>query len=166
MPRTYEPIATTTLGSNQASVTFSAIDQTFTDLLIIASIKVTAGGLVFKPNANNSSIYSGTQLYGDGSSATSNRLTTAQLGGTGLYLPNGSVSTTEFTVVHLHFQNYSNTTTNKTVISRYANSQSRTGAGAHLAATTSAISSLVFSCDGGGNIASGTVITLYGIKAA
>jgi len=38
MPTTYEPIATTTLGSATASITFSTISGAYTDLVLVASI--------------------------------------------------------------------------------------------------------------------------------
>lgn len=165
MAATYEPIYTTTLGSNQSTVSFSSFGG-YTDLRIVCNVKVTAGGFIFKPNSNSSSIYSATYLYGNGSSASSSRLTTGDLGGTGLYLLNGSVSNSNFIPVILDFMNYTNTTTYKTVLARFSNKDSYVGASVLLAQTTSAITTLDFSCDGGGSIASGSTFTLYGIKAA
>ena len=162
---TYEPIATTTLGSNQSNVTFNLFSG-YTDLRIVCNIKITAGGLAIKPNANNSSIYSVTNLRGNGSAASSTRLTTGDLGATGLYLFNGAVSTSNFNCVTLDFLNYANTTTFKTMLARFNNTDNFVGATVGLAQTTSAITSLVFSCDGGGSIASGSTFTLYGILAA
>jgi hypothetical protein len=62
--------------------------------------------------------------------------------------------------------NYTNTTTYKTILIRANDSGEAVGAIVGLAQTTSAVSSLELSCDGGGQIASGTSITLYGIAAA
>lgn len=162
---TYTPIATTTLGSNQASVTLSSLGG-YTDLRIVLALKNTAGGFAIQPNSNTSSIYSTTNMRGNGTSASSTRLTTADLGGTGLYLQNGSVSTTDFSTVILDFLNYGNTTTYKTMLARFNNPSNLVGATVGLMQSTAAITSLVFSCDGGGQLASGTVITAYGITAA
>ena len=43
MTATYDCIATTTLGSDQASVTFSAISGNYTDLVIVGNGALTAG---------------------------------------------------------------------------------------------------------------------------
>ena len=43
MPTTYEPIATTTLGSAQSSVTFSAISGSYTDLVIVINGALSSG---------------------------------------------------------------------------------------------------------------------------
>jgi len=42
MPATYEPIATTTLGSAAATITFSSIPATYTDLVIVFAGTATA----------------------------------------------------------------------------------------------------------------------------
>jgi hypothetical protein len=41
MPATYEPIATTTLGTAAASITFSSIPATYTDLRLISGHKAS-----------------------------------------------------------------------------------------------------------------------------
>ncbi len=46
MPKTYEPIATTTLGSAAATVTFSTIPGTYTDLVLIDYQFTTLDGFV------------------------------------------------------------------------------------------------------------------------
>jgi len=162
---TYEPIATYTFPSN-GTFTFSNISGAYTDLRIVCNIKSTAGGMSFNPNNTSSSIFSMTYLRGNGSAASSTRLSTADLGGTGYYLFNGAVSTTNFETVTIDLFNYSNTTTYKTVLVRFNNSTSWVGAAVGLAQTTSAITSLVFGFDGGGSYVSGSTITIYGIKAA
>ena len=74
MTATYEKIATTTLGSNQASVTFSSIPATYTDIVVIATGKTsTETTLYFRFNGDSGSNYSSTDIYGDGSAAGSFR---------------------------------------------------------------------------------------------
>ncbi len=77
MPATYEKIATTTLGSSSATITFSSIGSGYTDLRIVLTAKGTAGAGNSAVRFNNDSAtnYSSTFLGGDGSSATSQRNT-------------------------------------------------------------------------------------------
>jgi hypothetical protein len=160
MSSTYTPISTQTLGSNAASITFSSIPSTYTDLVIAGS--GTAGSSVsftLRFNGDTSSNYSITFMYGDGSSAASGR-TTSQT----FISAMGRVSTVESSTI-INLQNYSNTTTYKTVIGRGGASNSLTIAGIGVWRSTAAISSVVLSLEGGGNISAGTTLTLYGIKA-
>jgi hypothetical protein len=163
---TYEPIYSTTLSSNQSTVSFSSFGG-YTDLRIVANIKLTGtNGVYFKPNSDSSSVYSATTMYGNGSSTTSSRLTTGDLGGTGMYIPGGTFSTSNFSVLQIDFMNYTNTNVYKTALARYSTPGSRVGCSAELFAKTTAITTLEFGCDGGGSIASGSTFTLYGISNA
>jgi hypothetical protein len=73
MAATYEPIATTTLGSNAASYTFSSIPGTYTDLKILLSARNTAvENAVFVSFNGTTTTYSGKILFGNGASAASN----------------------------------------------------------------------------------------------
>ena len=73
MPATYEPIATTTLGSAASTITFSSIPNTFTDLrLVVVPQRNNAGSLVYRVNGSVSG-YSQTFIVGNGTSATSGR---------------------------------------------------------------------------------------------
>ena len=114
MTTTYEAIATTTLGSDSASVTFSTISGSYTDLVLVAVAGIiTSAGEAYQMriNSDSGSNYSQTEMWGNGSTASGNRRTSQTylfVGGSRV----GSQTTLEdqFT---LHFQNYSNTTTNK-----------------------------------------------------
>jgi anti-sigma-K factor RskA len=77
----------------------------------------------------------------------------------------GSPQTTNDSLTKIDFMNYSNTTTFKTAINRADNANRGMDAIVNLWRSTSAITSikLYFSS---GNIASGAIATLYGIKAA
>lgn len=73
MPATYEPIATTTLGSTASTITFSSIPTTFTDLVFIFVGRGNSSNddLRLQFNSDTGTNYSRTDLYGNGSSALS-----------------------------------------------------------------------------------------------
>ncbi len=77
MPGSRFLIASNTLGSSAASVTFSGIPATYTDLVLKVSIRSNVansfGILNFRINSNSSAIYSDTYIEGDGSGASSSR---------------------------------------------------------------------------------------------
>jgi hypothetical protein len=161
MTSTYEKIATTTLGSSQANVTFSSIPATYTDLVLISNVKLTTSGgeyIAYQLNSNTSVVYSSTYLYGTGSSALSGRVFDEASGRFG----NGG--TGDFEVNITNFNNYSNSTTYKTVISRSNVVGSYTLCYISLWRDTSAINSIKL-FPASANWASGSTFTLYGIKA-
>ena len=162
---TYEAIATQTLGSAAASVTFSSIPGTYTDLVLVASTSTThsaATNLRYKFNGSSASIYSGVFLTGDGSSAAS-----STSGGTSTFGYFGTItnSATEFGVVVCSINNYSNATTFKTTLSRANYASGMTSAVVGLAQTTSAVSSLLIQF-GAGDLRTGSTFSLYGIASA
>jgi len=157
---TYEPIATTTLGSAQSSVTFSSISGSYTDLVLIGNWKLSANGnILMTLNSDTGTNYSETTMYGDGTSAASGRQTNASSIRVGFA---GYSTNNVMNIVNL--QNYSNTTTYKTVVLRW-NSEEYTDARVGLWRSTSAITSITLTASSG-NISSGSTFTLYGIKAA
>jgi hypothetical protein len=165
MPATYEPIATTTLGSAQASFSFTSIPGTYTDLVAVV-VAASSGNLKIELNSDTGTNYSNTVLYGTGVPG-SNALSARNINSTGLLFGTGA-NTVGNGVNLYHFMNYSNTTTNKTVFSRSGNNE--TGglvrADIGLWRNTSAITSIRFISSLGADLATGSVFTLYGIKAA
>lgn len=160
MAVTYSQIATQTLGSAASSVTFSSIPGTYTDLRIVyASTASSDAGNYLRFNSDSGSNYSRTNLYGNGSSAGSDR----QSNVTGIYGP--FTMSSNVTTNFIDVMNYSNTTTNKTVLVRAGAANNSTLATVGLWRSTSAITSIVITCDGA-NFASGSIFSLYGIKAA
>ena len=113
---TYTPIATTTLGSAQSSVTFSTISGSYTDLVLIGSYGTANGNCpLMQFNSDTGSNYSITELVGNGSSASSSRRSNGTsidiaktVGGNGNLEQNFVIS----------IQNYSNSTTYKTALVR------------------------------------------------
>lgn len=163
MTATYEKIATNTLGSSAASVTFSSISGAYTDLVVIISAQCNRSGnndfFKAKINTDTGSNYSLTTLYGTGSAAGSSRTSSAT------YLEFGVVPyQTEFGVYSISFQNYSNTTTYKTVLSRYNYAGHQVGALVNLWRSTAAITAIEFALINASSFVSGSTFTLYGIK--
>lgn len=163
---TYTPITTQTLGSDTATITFSNIPGTYTDLVIILTAGQSAtlnDAFQLRFNSDSGANYSDTMIYGDGSSASSARQSSVNsirdfgdLGGTAI--------TSQFI---FNIMNYANTTTYKTMLTRFSSVQkSRVMAHVSLWRSTSAITSVTFSFTGSDQFKSGTIASLYGITAA
>lgn len=160
MATTYELIATTTLTSNQTSVTFSGITGSYTDLVCVVSGKNSTSSARIDVMFNGDTLtnYSYLRLQGDGATPTSNK------NGTITYMIIGTLTTTQNTVI-AQINNYANSTTYKTVVSRWNTADSTVGAAIGLWRSTSAITEIRFGV-GSDTLASGTVISIYGIQAA
>jgi hypothetical protein len=156
----YEVISTQTLASAAATVTLSSIPSTYTDLVLVINGTAVSGGGAFRAqvNADTATNYSGTNISGDGTTASSSRFSSIN------YIRGGEFGSANTTIV-LQFQNYSNTTTYKTVLARYATPAISSDAWVNLWRSTSAISSIVVFINAI-NISAGSTFTLYGIKAA
>jgi hypothetical protein len=158
---TYEPIASQTLGSAAASVTFSSIPQGYTDLVfVMTGITSTNENNYMRYNSDSSSLYSSTYVGGDGSTASSGRASNQNK--IGLDGPAFWTSSQRNQKI-IQIQNYSNATTFKTNLTR---SSSTVGADASvgLYRSTSAITSVTFLTDV--TYSTGSTFTLYGIAAA
>jgi hypothetical protein len=167
---TYTPIATTTLGSNQTTVTLSSIPSTYTDLRVVIVPASSSGtnGIRMRINGDTGTNYSATYLTGTGSAANSGRTTSSanmSLGNyTGIGLTLGEVN------LELDFMNYSNSTTYKTVLIRNNQPSNAVEGNVGLWRSTSAINSLSFNINtfgsSTGDFITGSTFTLYGIAAA
>lgn len=162
MASTYTPIATSTLGSAAASVTFSSISSAYTDLVIVCNAKSASTPTIrLEFNSDTGSNYSSTILYGDGSSAGSVRVTNETSMNIGGVVP-------EFGTAVININNYSNATTYKTAISKYATvsgTYSEVGAKVGLWRSTAAISTIKIST-ASSTFSTGSMFTIYGITAA
>ncbi len=156
---TYEPIATTTASGSTNIITFSSIPQTYTDLvLIVKADGANQGGYRVRFNSDSAINYSATRIYGDGTTATSDRetnkndLTTNWGGGA-------------YNMYITHIQNYSNTTTYKTALTRISENR-YVVAMVSMWRNTAAISTITVQNPSETNFASTATFTLYGIAAA
>ena len=164
MATTYDKIATTTLGSANALITFSSIPSTYTDLRVVVnylSVGTTNLGLRINSNANVGGIYSDTYMRGIGTAAQSSRDTSVTLFD---FLGYYGASTTIPALSTIDIFSYAGST-NKTLLWTEANDLNGTGqvyAAVGLWASTAAIDSLYLRA-GNYNFAAGTTATLYGI---
>jgi len=166
MPSTYEPIATNTLGVDTATVTFSSIPQTYTDLVLVCNVtrsgSPSGGYFSIRYNSDSATNYSATLLYGDGASAASLRVSNETSGRIG----NASGAAGSWSPTIVNIMNYTNTTTFKTSVSRMNATGVYVGSYVTLwRKTPEAINSLSIFNDVG-NFYAGSTFTLYGIKAA
>ena len=158
---TYTPIATTTLGSAQSSVTFNSFSG-YTDLVLIAN--TTAAGnqnILLRFNSDSGTNYSYTRMTG-AASATSNR--ESSIDAINLYNSSASLNGVMATTI-IQVMNYANTTTYKTVLGRGNGGANEVNAQVGLWRSTSAITSLTLSIFTT-NFSAGSTFTLYGIQAA
>jgi hypothetical protein len=159
---TYESIATQTLGSAAASVSFTSIPGTYTDLVLVGSPKYTSSGDYLKVtyNSDTGSNYSITYVLGNGSSASSGRESSTTSMNV-MYM----TQTTNFGVLKIDVQNYSNATTYKTALFHSDDASTQTQRVVGLWRSTSAITSITLTC-GSNTMTTGSTFSLYGIASA
>ena len=170
MPSTYTLISSNVLSSSAASVTFSAIPATYTDLVLRISGRTDAAGIVSSGYIQMNSVtstYSYTFIRGDGASATSGNDSASYAG---FYLggvDGGGATSDTFSSHEFYFPNYT-VATAKPVSQFSVNETNATTAYifgvANLCSSTAAISSLTINLNGGVSFVSGSSFYLYGIK--
>jgi len=165
MARTYEPIASVT-ASNAASVNFSSISGTYTDLIVQGYLYGASGNTDPLLRFGNGSLdtgtnYSETELYGVGAATGSQRLSNNDEIRVGRATGIGASSTDPF-FIRIHVMSYANENVYKKVLLEMG----RAGAGVirsvGLWRSTSAITNLSIL----GTVNLTGVVSLYGIKAA
>ena len=164
---TYTPIATTTVSNGTtATVTFSSIPSTYTDLIITFNGGGEAGGgnVQFKLNNDTGANYSFTILRANGSTASSDR--EFNFSGYFRWGAYATPTTTHSTIDFAHLNNYSNTTTYKTVLMRTNNAEGGVDASVGLWRSTAAINRIDVTLPATSYLKNGSTFTLYGITAA
>lgn len=165
MATTYEPIATTTLGSAAATITFSSISSAYTDLrLVLIPTASTSTDAAVRFNSDTATNYSLTYLSGNGTSASSGNATNQNR----LYLTwIGPIQTATPIMKTLDIFSYAGSTY-KTCLG--TNSSDLNGSGTtsrevHLWRSTAAINRIDILMSSG-TFNTGTTATLYGILRA
>ena len=161
---TYTPIATQTLGSAAASITFNSIPGTYTDLRLVLTYTTSASDyLVLQLNGDTATNYSGVFLLGNGGTASSSNATTQ--GKMFINNPGSTYTLTSPAMATIDVFSYAGAT-NKSVLSTGAgdlNGSGQVETAASLWRSTAAITSIKLFLAGGNNFATGTIATLWGI---
>ena len=170
MPGSRILISSQTLTSAAATVTFSSIPATYTDLVLKFSVRSNQANVArtyfLKINGSSSAVYSSTILQGDGSAAISIRYSdeTAGIRGTN-GMPGTSATANTFSNSEIYIPNYTSTT-NKPVslfgVTENNATESYIDPTAGLARITSAITSITLTT--ADNFVSDSSFYLYGLK--
>lgn len=156
---TFDLIDSTTFSSTTSSFTFSSIPNTYTDLVIVASLTATAydSWLGLRFQGNSSSAYRWVSGYGSLQGTSSASDTEIQL--------YSHLTTTKGLWV-IDVRDYSSTSKQKMILSRGGSAGSfRTGFTAGKFLATSAITSVTLFGGQGVNLEAGGTIDLYGIAS-
>jgi len=165
---TYEPIASTTLGSGGSTlVTVSDIPGTFTDLILVSMAdtdypSAASISTYLRINGDTGSNYSTTWLLGSGSAASSSR---ASNDSNGIYIGEFSATANLGQPSIVQIMSYANTNVNKTVLSASCVASAWVTRQVGLWRSTAAITSVSVRA-GGYTFQQGGTSSLFGVKAA
>ena len=165
MPATYEPIATTTLSSAAATITFSSIAASWTDLRLVLATAGTssANTVIMQFNNDTATNYGRTSLIGNGTAASSTRQTSAA----NLSIGGAALDGTNPSLYEIDVFSYAGSTY-KTAMSAFSSDRNGTGFVSRMVGlwlSTAAITRIDLT-NNGGTFAIGTTATPYGIKNA
>jgi len=151
---TYDLIATTTLAASTPSVSFNSLPQTYRDLIFIYNgTAATSQDFYMTLNADSSN-YTMVRM-GATPGASSQAESTREVG----------FARTDSSVVIAQIMDYSATDKHKTTLSRTSGNAAVLAAYASRYASTSAITSVGFTINGGHNFQTGSTFNLYGVIA-
>lgn len=161
---TYVALDKVVLTATQSSITFTAIDNSYTDLIILCSARATLSSVNLNIKLNGSfTTDSGTNITGDGSAAASSNTIGRSVAG-GVTISSDTANT--FASTELYFPNYAGSTYKviSATSARETNATAATiAATAFLYQQTSAISEIQL-IPSSGSFVSGSRFDLYGIK--
>ena len=163
MASTFEPLATTTLGSAASSITFSSIPSTYTDLRLVLTCTASNGMSYILFNSSTSG-YSWNLIYGNGTSADVDLYTSYSY--LGLNSRDANNSNIAFYTVDIFSYAGSTYKTSLITSSHDQNGSGQVCAEVGLWQNTSAINQIDIKLQSTYTYSAGTTATLYGIKAA
>lgn len=173
MAGTFEAINTYTVPSATNLVTFSSIPSTYTDLFITFGswrTSVSTDSVAMYYNNDTGSNYGVNGYYtngnGNGSSTGNAGFQATTTAGTSAWLDYMAGHPSTSGQINIYISRYSDSTINKTALVRSGNSALSTESIAHLWYSTAAINRIDFKVQSSDTLSTGTVITLFGIKAA
>ena len=168
MATTYDPIATTTLGSAAASITFSSIAASWTDLKLVV-VATTAGqdSVQIRFNGDAAANYSHHDLYSNQVSVGAVAIAATDA----IILALSAVASPIPVSFLVDIFSYAGSTY-KTILSSGSGDKNGGVVAQGVEITTgmwrntAAITSIALTLNGGGNFSTGTTATLYGILKA
>jgi hypothetical protein len=169
---TYESISSQTLASTSATVVFTGIPQTYTDLVLVINARKGSASSEFDAwmrfNGISTSIYGETSFYG---TAGDVRGTVNDYNRTSSRLANLTFIDTDYTLVISNLMNYTSTSMYKTSISYGGSSGGNLGLSVSTWESTAAIASITIASgvsfpNAGAHFDAGSTFSLYGIKNA
>jgi hypothetical protein len=154
------------LASSQASITFSSIPTTFTDLVVVYSLRLDAAEDYFGVELNGSaSNFTLRSLFGNGSTATSDSRSDGLIGNTA---NKSTFTSSTFSNGQLYIPNY-RSSANKSLSNDTVTENNATEAGQRITALlwsiTDPITSITLNAAGANNFVQYSSATLYGIKS-
>lgn len=171
MAATYISIASTTLSSSAASVTFSSIPQTYTDLVIKGSARSDSAAIsdviMTEFNANTNTIYSNTYLVANSASTLSGTSSGDASARTIYYISAANATSDTFGNFEIYIPSYiasQNKPYSGFGVGETNGTDTRVGVTAMLFRDTTAITSIKLTLLTGPNFVSGSTFHLYGIK--
>jgi hypothetical protein len=165
---TYRPLATVTLGTATASVTFSSIPATYRDLVVVTSLRTNRSGentdaIRMRFNADSGSNYPRVAMFASSGGAGTFEETSSAI----ILTATAATSTANtFTPSNAQIMDYSATDKHKTVLLRNAQNLTDVVLGqVNRWANTAAITSLAFTSANSANFEVGSTFALYGIAS-
>ena len=173
MPSSYTLISSNVLTSSAASVTFSAIPSTYTDLVLRMSVRSdranVADGLFLTFNSDTASVYSATYLSVNNSSSVvgSGRANGTPTDVYYYYTDGGNATSNTFSNTELYIPSYTASQNKPLSLTSMAEGNTAAfsmGANAGLWRNTAAMTSINIVSFVGANFVSGSSFYLYGIS--
>jgi hypothetical protein len=155
-------LATLTLGTAQATVTFGSIPATYRDLRLVVAASGTAGNGLVKLQFNgdtSTSNYFDVGMYGDGTTAGSESHSTNG------YIKGSISNMVANEIILVDVMDYAQTDKQKTVLLKTGGAVSGLEAFAGRWASTSAVTSIAVGQSGTNTFAAGSTFSLFGILA-
>jgi hypothetical protein len=180
MAATYEPIASQTLGSAAASVSFTGIGSGYTDLVLVGQARASTPGtfnfnsyVFVQLNSDTGNNYSTTTLFSRSTAGSWSALSTRESNASRITagpVPDSQHGADILGNIRLQVMSYASTSVFKTVLAESGYSTNLTNHDGPrrevgLYRSTSAITSVSLSLSAG-NLVAGSTFSLYGIKAA
>lgn len=158
----YTQLATKTLASNAATVTFSSIPYTYRDLMLVCYVKLVNGSdyATLRFNSDSSSSYPSVTAWGSSQ---------AYISDTRIYLRvQGYTPVNSYLTSIVNIMDYSATDKQKSLIIRANTNDTISELGVEMQVakwpSTSSVNSLTINAYSGGNLAAGSTFSLYGVK--